>query len=95
MIKVAEKLNVDKWTSTIIHNSLLSENKKLANRIINHSVNHLMVVFLLPEFLNALAEGGFPSLFLVQEEEGEEQQEKKAQSGKLLFSQLPFLLTSF
>lgn len=97
MIEVAQSLNLDKCTGTIIYNSFLSEHKKLANRIINYSVNHLMVVFLLQrEFLNAHPEDGFPSLFLVQEEEGEEEQELAAQPVKLLpFSELPFLLISF
>ena len=65
--------------------------------MINYSVNHLMVVFLWQEeSLIAHVEDGFPSLFLFQEEEGEEESGVEAQPGKLLlFSQLPFLLISF
>lgn len=63
-------------------------------RIINYSVNHLMVVSLLQqEFLNAHAEDGSPPLFLAQVE-GEVGVE--AQPGELLpFPQLPSLLISF
>lgn len=42
-------LLIDKWTGTIIYNSFLSENEKLADRVSNHSVNHLMLAFLLQQ----------------------------------------------
>lgn len=51
----------------------------------------MVVSLLLEEFLD-----GFPSPFLAQEKEGEGEEEAEAQpGGLLLFSQLPFLLTSF
>ena len=61
------------------------------------TVSHLMLAFLLQqEFWTAPVEGGLPSLSLVPEEEGEEEEGMSSQSGKLLlFSQLPFLLISF
>ena len=88
-------LLIDKWTGTIIYNSFLSENEKLVDRVSNHSVNHLMLAFLLQQaFWTAPAEGGLPSLSLVPE--GEEEEGMSSHSGKLLlFSQLPFLLISF
>lgn len=65
--------------------------------MINYAINHLMVVFLWQEeFSNAHMEDGLPSLFLIQEAEGEEEAKLEAQPGKLLFfSELPFLLISF
>lgn len=72
MIEGTLSLNLDIWTATIIKNSFLSENKKRANRIINHSVNHLMRASLSQwEFWTAHAEDGLPSLFLVRKEEGQ------------------------
>lgn len=92
--EVVQSLNLRKCIGTAIYNSFLSEDKKLANRIINYSVNHLMVVSLLQEFSKAPAEAGLPSLFLAQDGEAEGE-EPEAQPAGLLFSQLPFLPISF
>lgn len=89
-----QSLSLREGIGTAIYNSFLSEDKKLANRIINYSVNHLMVVSLLQEFSKARAEAGFPSLFLAQEGEAEGE-EPEAQPVELLFPQLPFLPISF